>query len=216
MTQPASILYEDGDIVAVDKPEGLASIPESGPGQPSLLEQLASAYAGKLYIVHRLDKEVSGVILFARNAEAHRELNRQFEQRSVQKRYLALVHGVVEAPAMSIALPLREFGSGRMGVDLHRGKASATEAEVRRRLPGYTLLEVLPLTGRRHQIRVHLYSAGHPVVGDRRYGEPTAQQAFPRLMLHAQAITVALPSTGNMTIATPVPQSFQAVVDALS
>jgi RluA family pseudouridine synthase len=179
------------------------------------LEQLASAYGGKLYVVHRLDKEVSGVILFARNADAHRQLNRQFEQRAVAKRYLALVHGVVEAPAMSINLPLREFGSGRMGVDLRRGKASATEVQVLRQLPGYTLLEVSPLTGRRHQIRVHLYGAGHPVVGDRRYGEPAVQQGFPRLMLHALALTVALPATGAVTIGAPVPPSFQALVDAL-
>lgn len=216
MTEPAApVLFENGDVVAVDKPEGLASIPEGGPSQPSLLEQLASAYETRLYVVHRLDKEVSGVILFAKNPEAHRLLNQQFEQRLVQKRYLALVHGDVAGPTLRIDLPLREFGSGRMGVDRRRGKHAITTAEVRQRFSGYTLLEVSPLTGRRHQIRVHLYSAGHPVVGDRRYGEPALQQGFPRLMLHALALTVALPTVGTLTIAAPVPPSFQAVLDAL-
>jgi RluA family pseudouridine synthase len=215
MQQEAPILFEDDDVVAVAKPEGLASIPESTGGRPSLLEHLAPAYPGKLYIVHRLDKDVSGAILFAKNANAHRYLNQQFQQHTVQKLYLAVVHGIVNAPAMTINLPLREFGSGRVGVDRRRGKASVTEVQVHLQLPDYALLKVSPLTGRRHQIRVHLYSAGHPVVGDRRYGDPRAQQAFPRLMLHALALIVALPPGRTVTIEAPVPPSFQLVTDAL-
>jgi RluA family pseudouridine synthase len=215
MQQTASILFEDDDVVAVSKPEGLASIPESSGGQASLLEQLAPAYPGKIFIVHRLDKDVSGVILFARHADAHRYLSRQFQERTAQKLYLAVVHGVVDSPTMTINLPLREFGSGRMGIDLRRGKASATEVQVHRQLPGYTLLKVSPLTGRRHQIRVHLYSTGHPIVGDRRYGDLPAQQGFPRLMLHALAVTLALPTGHTVTFEAPVPQSFQSVVDVL-
>lgn len=215
MQQEASILFEDDNIVAVAKPEGLASIPESAGRPPSLLEHLAPAYPGKLYVVHRLDKDVSGVILFAKNADAHRYLSQQFYQRTVRKLYLAAVHGVVDSATMTINLPLREFGSGRVGVDPRRGKASATKLQVHLQLPGYTLLEVSPLTGRRHQIRVHLHSVGHPIVGDRRYGELPVQQAFPRLMLHALAVTVVLPTGRTMTVEARVPPSFQSVVDAL-
>ena len=114
--------------------------------------------------------------------------------REVQKVYLALVNGLVKRREGRIGEPLREFGSGRMGVDKENGKASLTRYRVREHFQAHTLLSVLPLTGRRHQIRVHLYSIGHPIVGDRRYGDRAAQSAYPRLMLHARAITLPMPT----------------------
>ena len=210
------ILFEDSDFLAANKPEGLASIPESDRDKESLLAQLELERGAKLYIVHRLDKEVSGVILFAKTPAMHRYLNDQFSARQVHKTYLALVHGVIEPDEGVIDLPLREFGSGRMGVDSQRGKPSVTAYQVIRRCDPYTLLSLHPLTGRRHQLRVHLYSTGHPIVGDLRYGDRTVQAGYPRLMLHAQTISLPLPSDGHVDVECPPPASFADFVTGIA
>jgi len=209
------VLFANDDLLAVNKPEGLASIPEGDKGRDCLLALLESGGTGRLYIVHRLDKEASGVILFARNAAAHKHLNEQFRQRTVSKTYVALVHGVIAANSGTIDQPIREFGSGRMGVDRQRGKPCLTEFQVSERLAAYTLVQAYPLTGRRHQLRVHFYSLGHPIVGDRRYGDKAAQLAFPRLMLHAQEIAFPLPTGEKVTVQAPIPESFWEVVDRI-
>ncbi|NOT53777.1 MAG: RNA pseudouridine synthase, partial [Deltaproteobacteria bacterium] len=190
------------------KPEGLASIPERDTAQDNLLARLSATRPTKLYIVHRLDKEVSGVILFAKNAAAHKFLNEQFSRHTVRKTYRAVVHGVVAHESGTIDAPLRQFGSGRMGVDSKRGKESVTSFQVLQRFAAHTLVEARPVTGRRHQIRVHLYSRGHAIVGDPLYGEKELQRQFPRLMLHAQRIAVQLPSGDEVVIEAPVPESF--------
>jgi tRNA pseudouridine32 synthase/23S rRNA pseudouridine746 synthase len=206
------ILFENEDIVAVNKPEGLASIPEQR-AKDCLLSLLSSMFSEKLYVVHRLDREASGVILFARNAAAHKYLSEQFSGRSVKKTYAALTHGVIEENSGVIERPLREFGSGRMAVDVQRGKSSSTEFRVTERVGAYTLVEVYPHTGRRHQIRAHFYSIGHPLVGDLRYGDKVLQGRFPRLMLHAERITCLLPLGEEVTVEAPIPESFKAVVE---
>ncbi len=156
------------------------------------------------------------MILFAKNAAAHRSLNDQFSRHLVFKGYRALVHGELEANDGEIDEPIREFGSGRMGVDRTRGKPSRTHYRIAEQGAGYSLLEVRPTTGRRHQIRVHFYSLGHPLVGDRRYGELAVQKNYPRLMLHAARIGVLDPSTGaDLKIDAPVPESFQHMCDEL-
>jgi len=139
------ILLETADILAVDKPEGPASIHDQG--KECLLSLLAAQFPEKLYVVHRLDKEVSGVILFARNAAAHKHLTQQFSDRNVEKRYVTLTHSVIEQDSGVIDKPLRGFGSGRMGVDAERGKPSSTEFRVTERLRSYTLVEAYPHTG---------------------------------------------------------------------
>lgn len=210
----ARVLYESDELLAVDKPEGVVSISEAGKGGLPELLRREGICAGKLYPVHRLDRGASGVIVYAKTPEMHRHLNGEFDRRAVRKTYLALVHGVAVNRGV-INKPLREFGSGRMGVDEARGKPSSTEFKVERRLRGYTLVRVRPLTGRRHQIRVHLYSLGHPIVGDRRYGDRTLQQGYPRLMLHALEVEFTLPPGEHLKIAAPVPASFTAVLEGL-
>ena len=208
------VLFEDGDVLAVDKPEGVVSISEAGAG--GLPELLKDHYPGKLFPVHRLDRGASGVIVFAKSADAHRHLNGQFDRREVRKAYLALVHGAVVASRGTINAPIREFGSGRMGVDPRRGKPSSTEWKVAERFPSATLLRVQPATGRRHQVRVHLYHIGHPIVGDLKYGDKALQERFPRLMLHALEIEFAPPSSaGRVTVEAPVPPSFEEVLRGL-
>jgi 23S rRNA-/tRNA-specific pseudouridylate synthase len=228
-----NILYQDPRVVAVDKPVGLSAIPERDRTVESLLSLLEKQSGQKLFLVHRIDKDVSGVMLFAKTAEAHRHLNLQFDRRGIHKTYLALVHGHVVKDQDTIDSPLREFGSGRMGVDFKRGKPSVTEYRVKERLGvaaasaggatdapapasggplgrGYSLLEVSPRTGRRHQIRAHLYSIGHPIVGDRRYGDVKVQSEYPRLMLHAASIEFVLPGGERRVIESPVPDEFTA------
>jgi tRNA pseudouridine32 synthase/23S rRNA pseudouridine746 synthase len=211
------ILYENADLIVVNKPEGLAAIPEQHPQEPSLFERLCAERGETLFIVHRIDKDTSGVILFARNAGAHRYLNMEFETRRARKVYVALTHGIIAGDWGTIDKPLARFGSGRVGVNAQHGKPSVTEYKVVRRLPAYTLVEAYPKTGRRHQIRVHLHSIGHPVVGDRLYyGDRAIQQEHPRMMLHAKTLTIHTPSGDEMTFEAPVPESFSNVVDALA
>lgn len=214
MTGPSiRVLFENADYLAADKPEGVVSVSEAGKG--GLPELLKDVFPGKLYPVHRLDREASGVIVYAKNVEAHRHLNGQFDRREVRKTYLAVALGAIEANRGSVNAPVREFGSGRMGFDAKRGKPSSTEWKVAERLDGATLVRVHPATGRRHQIRVHLYHIGHPIAGDLRYGDRERQGRFPRLMLHALEIEFGLPSGERATVEAPIPKSFEAVLQSL-
>jgi RluA family pseudouridine synthase len=207
------VLFETDDYLAVDKPEGVVSVAEAGKG--GLPELLEDRHPGKLYPVHRLDRGASGVIVFAKNAAAHRHLNGEFDRREVGKTYLALVDGTMAVSHGQINAPIREFGSGRMGVDPKRGKPSSTAWKIVERLEGATLLRVSPSTGRRHQIRVHLYHIGHPILGDLRYGDRARQERVPRLMLHALALEFTLPSGERVTVEATPPPSFDSVVAGL-
>ena len=185
------VLYEDERLIAVAKPAGQAVAPGGGVVATETLQAEVAAHIGaRAFLVHRLDRETSGLIVFAKTAEAHRELSRQFEERQVTKRYLALVEGQVEGRSGEIDQPLREFGSGRVGVD-PKGRDAVTRWSLRERLADADLLELEPITGRRHQIRVHCYSIGHPILGDTRYGNPRPVGGAPRLMLHALELVLA-------------------------
>jgi RluA family pseudouridine synthase len=207
------VLFENADYLAVDKPEGVISIAEAGKG--GLPELLKDVFPGRLFPVHRLDREASGVIVYAKSADAHRHLNGQFDRREVRKTYLALVHGTTGPASGLVNAPIREFGSGRMGVDVRRGKPSSTEWKIAERLDGATLVQVHPATGRRHQIRVHLFHIGHPIVGDLKYGDRTLQGRYPRLMLHALEVEFALLSGERVTVGAPPSQSFEDVLSGL-
>lgn len=210
------ILFEDSDIIAVNKPEGLSSITENDIKAVSLHSLLEEKLAQKLFIVHRLDKEVSGVILFAKNSRTHKYINDLFAERKVKKFYTALVQGVIRENEGVIRKPIREFGSGRMGVDDRKGKPSETKYYVVKRFKDYTLLELNPSTGRRHQLRVHLYSIGHPIVGDVRYGDRAVQENFARILLHARSLEFQLPDGKIIFVEAPVPNSFSEMLNTLS
>jgi tRNA pseudouridine32 synthase/23S rRNA pseudouridine746 synthase len=207
---PIPVLYRDADVVAVLKPEGMAAVGEEKDDPHCLSACLARELGLRIWPVHRLDKDVSGVILYALSATAHRFLNRAFEQRQVDKCYLAVVHGVVETKAGVIDHPIREFGSGRMGVDDVRGKPAQTNFRVLACTASHTLLEVRPHTGRRHQIRVHLYHLGHPIVGDDRYGKGARLGNSPRLMLHAAGVALDLPSGKRLDLRDVPSPTFEA------
>ena len=189
------VLYEDSNLVAICKPEGICSIPAQT--FPNALALLQEQLKMELMPVHRLDKEVSGVLLYAKQAEAHRIMNQLFSTRLVHKEYLALVHGYIEHPQGAIDFPLREFGSGRVACDYQRGKPSQTQYQVEEQFPKFALVRFLPKTGRRHQLRVHAFAWGHAIVGDPLYGDPLLQKQFTRLMLHARMISFTYPATAQ-------------------
>ena len=207
-----TLLHDDTALVAVAKPEGLATVPERNAPAECVRAQLEAQLGARVLAVHRLDKPVSGVVVFARSPESHRALSGQFERHETRKTYLALVHGFVADDEGGSDAPLREFGSGRTAVD-PAGRPCRTRWRVLLRLPSATLLAVQPHTGRRHQIRAHLYAAGHPVAGDLLYGERAEQQRWPRLMLHAARLELVHPTDGRpLQLDAPTPESFEAVM----
>lgn len=200
MSDAITILAERTDVVAVLKTEGTATVPEGAEDEGCLSARLAAQLGRRVYPVHRLDKDVSGVVLFALTAEMHRHLNAAFEHRLVTKTYLALVLNRAHFDRRVIDAPVHAFASGRMGVDSERGKPSVTDVAVLQAIPGFTLVRCWPLTGRRHQIRVHLYHIGHPIAGDRRYGDRNRAAVLPRLMLHAESIDAPLPDGTRLAV----------------
>jgi tRNA pseudouridine32 synthase / 23S rRNA pseudouridine746 synthase len=204
------VVYEDERLVAVAKPAGQAMAAGGGVEAADTLQAAVAEHIGsKAFIVHRLDRETSGVVVFAKTADAHRALSRQFEQRQVTKRYLAVVAGHVEGRSGEVTQPLREFGSGRVGVD-PKGREATTRWELREPLRDADLLAIEPLTGRRHQIRVHCYAIGHPILGDTRYGDPRPVGGASRLMLHAAELVLA----DGLRVAADPPYDFVAVLEA--
>jgi tRNA pseudouridine32 synthase / 23S rRNA pseudouridine746 synthase len=209
------VLYISSDLVVVDKPVGLSTIKERDPSVPFLQGYLEELLGESLFVVHRLDKEVSGAIIFARNEHAHRYMNGLFNKRQIKKTYLAVAQGVIIEDCGTIEAAIRTFGSGRMGVDSERGKQSTTDFKVRERLRDHTLLTAEPSTGRRHQLRVHFYHIGHPLAGDRKYGDSMRQASYSRLLLHAHSLAFCLPSEEDVRIEAEVPASFEEAVNTL-
>ncbi len=209
------VIHEDDRLLAVNKPAGALVIPGRGTDEEeSLLEKLSRESARKLFVVHRLDRDASGLLVFAKDAETHRAFSIAFERREAKKTYLALVRGILEKPGF-VDKPIHQFGSGRMGVD-PRGKPSVTRYKVKERFRDATLLEVEPESGRRHQIRVHLYSLGHPIAGDRLYGP--GQKNVPseegRLMLHALRLTLPNPGGGTLELIAEPDADFVSLLSA--
>jgi len=216
---PLIVLYEDEDLVAIDKPAGMVVHSGAGVHSGTLVNALLHRFsklsraAGELRpgIVHRLDRYTSGVLLVAKNDAAHQRLAEQFASRRVEKTYLALVHGKVKLERDRIEKPIARDPRRRvrMTARLARGRAAWTEYHVLRRFADFTLLAVRIGTGRTHQIRVHLSSIGHPVVGDRLYGAPAkiaGEPTISRYFLHSHRIRFEQPSTGEaITVESPLP-----------
>jgi 23S rRNA pseudouridine1911/1915/1917 synthase len=226
---PLAILYEDDDLIAIDKPAGMVVHSGAGVNTGTLVNallhrfHLLSRTAGELRpgIVHRLDRYTSGVLLVAKNDAAHRRLAEQFASRRVEKTYLAMVHGTVKLDRGRIEKPIARDPRQRvrMTARLTHGRTAWTEYRVLRRFSAFTFLEVRIGTGRTHQIRVHLSSIGHPVVGDRLYGAPAqigGEPTLPRYFLHAHRIRFAQPSTGEpVTVESPLTADLEAWANTL-
>jgi 23S rRNA pseudouridine1911/1915/1917 synthase len=217
---PVAVLYEDDALIAVNKPAGLAVHAGAGLHEGTLVNRLVhrfgalSQLGGEMRpgIVHRLDKDTSGVLLVARTDAAHRALAAQFAGRTVEKIYLALVHGKVRADSGRITKPIARdpVRRTRMTARLESGREALTDYKVRTRFEKFTFLEVRIGTGRTHQIRVHLASIGHPVAGDRVYGARAYTTPVERLFLHAWKIGFVSPATGEkVTVEAPLPPALQ-------
>ncbi len=196
-----SILHIDDQLLVVSKPAGLLSIPDGyDPAKPHLRALLDPEY-GRLWTVHRLDKDTSGVIVLARTASAHRHLNLQFANHQISKTYHALVSGRPEWDAITVDAPLRANVGRRKRtvVDFERGKPALTHFEVVERFEAYTHMLAFPKTGRTHQIRVHLYHLGFPILSDPLYGPGKKSNLVPRLALHAHTIAFIHPATSDET-----------------
>lgn len=210
---PLDVLYEDSDVIAINKPAGMVVHAGAGVHSGTLVNAVLGRF-GKLSqeggdlrpgIVHRLDKDTSGVILIARTDFAHRALAEQFAGREVQKIYLALVHGSMETESGKIDKPISRdpVHRTRMTTRAKSGRDAFTEWKVEKRFSKHTLLRVRIGTGRTHQIRVHLASVKHPVVGDTLYG--AQKSALDRFFLHAHRITFTSPTTQEkITVEAPL------------
>jgi 23S rRNA pseudouridine1911/1915/1917 synthase len=211
---PIEILYEDAAAIAINKPAGLTVHAGAGAHSGTLVNRLVHHFQAlsqvggsqRPGIVHRLDKETSGVLLVARTDAAHRSLSAQFAARSVEKIYLALVRGVVREDSGRVTKPIARdpVRRTRMTTKLASGRAALTEYRVLDRFAGFTLLQIRLGTGRTHQIRVHMADLGHPVAGDKLYGG--SKTPAPRMFLHAASIGFTSPATGErVTVEAPPP-----------
>ncbi len=219
------ILYLDESIIVVNKPAGLPVLPDGWePGASYLVGLLEETYGRRsnksdrgLWPVHRLDKTTSGVIVFARTAEAHRDLNGQFEWHAVQKIYHAILVGVPGWEERLAKYPLRaDVGhKHRTAVDSRHGKPAETRFKVVRCFASHTLVEAHPVTGRTHQIRAHAYALGFPLLGDLLYGsEPSP--LIDRPALHAYSLTLQSPLTHEkQTFLAPYPEDFASALERL-
>lgn len=218
---PLEVLYEDGDLAVVVKPCGMVVHPAAGNEHGTLVNALLYRMEGlsgiggvkRPGIVHRLDKDTSGLLLVAKNDEAHRGLSDQLRGRRMEKHYLAVVDGRMREPSGRVekAIARSTKDRKRMAVD-PAGREAVTEWTLLENLKDAALLDVHILTGRTHQIRVHMQSLHHPVAGDPIYGQKNGVRA-PRLMLHAYTLSFTHPRTGErMTFCAPPPEAFTAAV----
>lgn len=222
---PLDILYEDDAVIGVNKRAGMVVHAGAGNHMGTLVNALLHRFAslsrtgGDLRpgIVHRLDKETSGVLVVARTDAAHRHLAEQFQSRTVSKIYLALVHGAVKAESGTIDKPIARdpVRRTRMTAKLATGRSAVTHWKVLRRFQKHTLVEVRIGTGRTHQIRVHMASIGHPIAGDTLYGAPRSALLPHRFFLHAARLSFTSPATGEIvTLSAPLPPDLTAIIEA--
>lgn len=231
----AHILFEDDAVLVLNKPSGLLTLPDRfDPKQENLRHILLARY-GTIFVVHRLDRGTSGVIVFAKTADAHRCLSRQFGARQVHKCYHALVHGILPMPVREITLRLTSNPRRKGLMQTHRfGKSAHTRVTLLESFRSLCLVQCEPLTGRQHQIRVHLQAIGHPLLVDPDYAGTetfclsavksryrlatgtTERPLIARLTLHAMQLTITHPTTGtSVTFEAPYPKDFRATLQAL-
>lgn len=238
MTKKVQVVYEDDNIIVVNKPHGLITHPKNAiDRQPSLTDWVAVNYPSLVNIgepfmasgtpisrhgiVHRLDRETSGLIIIAKNQNSFDYLKNSFKNHKIKKHYLALVYGIVKENAGTINSPLGRLGMKRTtqieGKKIIDGKESITEYRVVRKFNKYSLLEIMPKTGRTHQIRVHLKSIGHPLVGDTVYapGGWSKPNGLTRLFLHAYKLEFLSPEGGKLILECDLPEDLQNIINEL-
>ena len=220
---PIDILYEDNDIIVVNKPKGMVVHPANGNPDGTLVNAVMaickdslSGIGGEIRpgIVHRLDKDTSGVIVVAKNDKAHINMSEQIKNHEVEKTYIALVKGFVKEEEATINMPIGRSTKDRKKMAVNKnGKNAVTHFKVLKRFKNYTLLEVKIETGRTHQIRVHLSEIGYPVVGDTVYSNGKNEWGIKGQCLHAKSLKFKHPITGKeMFIEAPLPKYFENIL----
>jgi len=227
------ILFENADFIAMNKPAGLLSVPDRIQSAPSLKDLLLEKY-GNIFTVHRLDRETSGVIVFAKTAEAHQYLSIIFQEREVEKKYFGIIWGVPAVVSGIIELPIMEHPAknGTMVVN-RKGKAAATGFEMVRDFGKYSLIQFSLFTGRTHQIRVHMKETGHPILCDSLYGDgkpflvsslkknykhsgfEEEKPILNRLALHAARLSFTDMLGKQVTLEAEMPKDMRALINQL-
>ena len=199
-----SIVHRDDRLLVLDKPSGLLAVPGRGPDLQDCLARRVQKLFPTALVVHRLDRDTSGLMLMALDAAAQRDLSRQFEQRQVKKHYRCIVRGVPERSSGLVDLPIARDPARppRYRIDHETGRPSQTHWRVLERLGDRARLDVEPITGRAHQIRLHLATLGHPILGDPLYGDDETRadceaSLAPRLLLHATLLALTHPADGQ-------------------
>jgi 23S rRNA pseudouridine1911/1915/1917 synthase len=224
---PLDIIFENNDLLIVNKPAGMVVHPAAGHSSGTLVNA-ALAHAPEMEgisgehrpgVVHRLDKDTSGLILMAKNDRAQRFLQEQFRKRATRKVYLALVDGHPPTPAGVVEAPIGRDPSNRKRMAIvpeHKGRNATTEYHTLENFPAHTLIEAHPITGRTHQIRLHLTFVHCPIVGETLYGRRKLSLPVPRQFLHAARLTITLPGeTEPRTFEAPLPEDLQAILTQL-
>ncbi|MBQ4512031.1 MAG: RluA family pseudouridine synthase [Anaerolineaceae bacterium] len=224
---PLDIIYEDEQSIVINKPAGMVVHPAAGHETGTLVHAVLAhcddlkGFGGEIRpgVVHRLDRDTSGIIVMAKNEKAHIFLQEQFKARSINKRYLALVDGAPPTPAGRVEAPIGRDPIRRQQMAImtaEKGREAVTEYRTVQSYVKHTLIEAHPLTGRTHQIRVHMAFLKCPIVGDVLYGRRKQSIALNRHFLHAYRLTILLPGhTEPMTFEAPLPQELQDVIDNL-
>ena len=217
---PLNIVYEDDQVVVVDKPSGMVVHPGAGRTHTTLVNGLLYLFpeirtvgsSERPGIVHRLDKETSGLMVVARTQKAYQALQNEFRERQVEKSYLGLIWGKIPEDEGKFTWPIgrhKKHGE-KMSIKTKKPRSAETRYRVMKRYEEFTLLEVKPITGRTHQIRVHLAASGHPLVGDTRYGRKSERIRSPRLFLHSYRLAFFHPLTGKMVeFFSPLPKDLE-------
>lgn len=211
------IIHSDDHIIILNKPAGLPVLPDGWEPDAPYLVKMLEEELGKIFVVHRLDKFTSGVMVFAKTAEAHRSLNIQFEKHTIEKIYHAITVGTPPWDEKTTKFPLRaNVGhKHRTMVDNRNGLRSETRLKVLKRGQANVLLEAMPMTGRTHQIRVHAYALGYPLLGDVLYSAPETD-IIARPALHAFSLTFTHPDTNErVTFTAPYPPDFESALNKM-
>ena len=223
---PVEVVYEDNDIIVVNKPKGMVVHPANGNPDGTLVNAIMAMCKGSLSgiggeirpgIVHRLDKDTSGLLIVAKNDLAHINMSNQIKDRQVKKIYIALVKGNINEDEATINMPIGRSTKDRKKMAVRKdGKEAVTHFKVLKRYKDYTLLKVKIDTGRTHQIRVHMAEIGHPVVGDMVYSKGKNEFGVEGQMLHAQSLDFKHPITGKeMHLEAKLPEYFEKVLEKL-
>lgn len=228
-----NIIFENDQFIAINKPSGLLSVPDRKQSEPSLKDMLLAKY-GSIYTVHRLDKDTSGVIVYAKNEESHKQLSALFEGRDIEKYYYGLVYGVVHPETGSVDAPIMEHPAGNGKMITHaKGKQSLTDYEVLQQFRLYSWMRFRIHTGRTHQIRVHMHHLGHAIVADDLYGngegvyisalkrnynlsknEESERPILGRLALHSSLLKFEL-NGETFELEAPLPKDLRATLTQL-